>query len=265
MPRLEYKYLLKERDAVALRQAIEPFLEPDPHARRRGGTGYWVHSIYWDNEKLDGVSEKRAGVRLRKKFRVRMYSPALYNDHAFIEIKNKDGQAVSKQRACVHPNALPDALGFHAMPEASLKAVPSSSALDAYRYHVRRLDLAPRVLIKYHREAYVYRFHPGLRITWDRQIQCAPAEGRLHPVEYQTLYPVLEGFVVLEVKTEIGLPSWIWRNCAQVEACQQAVSKYVAGVETLGRLGWRPSPARPLALPAEPVRHIHNHAYEEYA
>ena len=213
---------------------------------------------------MEGITEKLAGVRRRKKFRIRMYSPALYDDRAFIEIKSKDGQAVSKQRACVHPNAL-SALLCSRSADPDCGGQPPSPDLDAFLYHVHRHDLTPRVLIKYHREAFVYRLHPGLRITWDRQIQCVAAEGRLHPVEYRPLYPVLEGGVVLEVKTEIGLPSWIWRSCARVGADLQAVSKYVAAAETLKERGWRPAPYPAGTIPVKESPILRYHATKEYA
>ena len=85
--------------------------------------------------------------------------------------------------------------------------------------------LRPRVIVDYTREAYVYPVE-DVRITFDKDIRTAYRGTDIFDMEQPT-YPVItDGDLVLEVKFNNYLPSYI-RELLQIDShTRSAVSKY---------------------------------------
>ena len=70
--REEKKFLLHQAEALHLRSHLAAVLNGDPH---NGADGYCVRSLYFDTLRDRDVQEKEDGVELRRKLRLRVYSP----------------------------------------------------------------------------------------------------------------------------------------------------------------------------------------------
>ena len=90
--RTERKFLLNHAEATALRLKLDGVLHRDAHA---GPEGYSVRSLYFDTFDDQDFYEKTAGVEVRRKIRLRIYSP---NDkYGFLEMKQKQGNYQHKR------------------------------------------------------------------------------------------------------------------------------------------------------------------------
>lgn len=84
--REEKKFLLNQAEALSLRAYLATVLHPDKH---NGADGYPVRSLYFDSLYNRDFQEKEDGIELRRKLRLRVYSP--YSDFALFEMKQKQG------------------------------------------------------------------------------------------------------------------------------------------------------------------------------
>lgn len=90
--REEKKFFLDQAAALALRAHLRPVLHADAH---NGADGYPVRSLYFDTPDERDFCEKEDGVELRRKLRLRVYSPTA--DFALFEMKQKQGRYQRKR------------------------------------------------------------------------------------------------------------------------------------------------------------------------
>jgi len=69
--RLEYKFLFPANRVDELREAVRPFVFMDEYAALEKNKEYTVRSIYYDTMRLDDYLDKLAGIKIRKKLRIR--------------------------------------------------------------------------------------------------------------------------------------------------------------------------------------------------
>ena len=84
--REEKKFLLNQAEALKLRNYLSNVVHTDSH---NGPDGYQVRSLYFDSLSNRDFQEKEDGLELRRKFRLRVYSPDA--DFALFEMKQKQG------------------------------------------------------------------------------------------------------------------------------------------------------------------------------
>ena len=96
--RYEFKYIVTECRAAAVRDFIRSYLEPDPYADPEQGNSYFLSSLYLDTPDLALYRQTATGEKNRFKLRIRFYdndpeSPAL------LELKRRVTDTVLKDRA----------------------------------------------------------------------------------------------------------------------------------------------------------------------
>ena len=233
----EIKYWIAESDLPMLRRAIAPFTFQDPHCAGYEGRGYTVRSLYFDTPRLTYYQEKLAGIKDRKKLRIRGYNKPDERSWVFLEIKRKLNQRVAKNRAPVRWVDLPNLLETGNIDRWVQENVHYAEAKDDARrflFHLTRSGLVPTFLTIYEREAFIGRFDPTLRITFDRNLR-----GRIcdHPSRLfadENDYDVRSGFVILEVKYDTRLSRWLQRILSGMNLRQEAISKYCKCVACTG-------------------------------
>ncbi len=104
--------MIRYEHLEALRNAMLSYVDIDSHTPVADNFGqYTVRSIYFDTYKLDYYYEKRMGIKLRKKIRIRSYNDLAYyedkNPPVFLEVKRKTDNFISKNRSQVDWNNLP--------------------------------------------------------------------------------------------------------------------------------------------------------------
>jgi hypothetical protein len=229
--RYEFKYLIPEWQADAVRRAIEPFCVLDPHAARETSRQYAIQSLYLDTPARDLYRISREKRARRWKARVRTYDGA---DTVFLEVKNKDHDMVKKPRARIPAAGWAERVRGPVRPDAS-------AAERLFCHRVERYDLQPTLMVRYQREAWMSTVDIYARVTMDRRVVCQPwddwsldadprnwvaLDGR------RSMWGVPAG-VVLELKCLRAVPRWLASVARQAGLPKTRYSKYCKGVERL--------------------------------
>lgn len=215
--RQEHKFLLDQIEYFSLRHKLSGVLEPDPH---NGATGYLIRSLYFDTIHDSDYFEKLDGVGTRRKMRLRIYDPNAKT--AFLEMKQKQG---SNQRKRSLEISRMDALRLTQGDYTPLLNYSSSFAYECYGIMTTRC-YRPKTIVDYHREAYINKIN-SIRITFDQHVEATESHFNLFD-PMLNLNPVLDrDMVILEVKYNGFLLSYIQDQLRTVDKNSLSVSKYI--------------------------------------
>lgn len=232
--RREYKYYIPEQFLDEFRKDITPFVARDEHLKSSRLPEYLVQSIYFDTPTFSTYTEKLAGIKKRMKFRVRVYNNPEPYSPAFLEIKRKDTDFISKDRALISLKDIPLFLRTGKLDllhsSAASKMLNETSAIN-FLYYYNLYNLKPTVQVNYYREAYFCGMRSGLRITIDKFLATAQTSSPSVFMQKNKLTPSLPGYFILEVKFFHTLPGWLGRVLTKYGVMRKAASKYAMGVE----------------------------------
>ncbi len=221
--RYELKFRIDAEVKKRLLESLEPGLEFDAH----GPSGlYHVRSQYYDTPDFEAYWEKLDGVEIRRKFRLRWYRE---EGPYFFEIKHRAGQTVWKERVRLVPErARSLLLGELDLVELASclegEPDPTSGAIVAA---AARQQLRPIHIIGYHRQAWLGRVDPGLRVTFDHRCNVYnPAD--LEQGAGLPICPTTD--IILEVKFNRRLPRWVRQRLVDKGLRPIRFSKYLEGV-----------------------------------
>lgn len=218
--RKEIKYIVPLGKALAVREQLDRLLQRDGHC---ADGPYLVRSLYFDSVNQVDFAEKLAGVKDRKKVRLRIYG----EDASLckLEIKQKTDDRQQKLSLIVSPS---DAA---ALSRGNIKVLQnyfedSQTSLKAYGIMAQG-QYRPVSQIAYDRLAYTYPMY-DTRITLDRNVRSS--ESNLDIFAPDVHYtPILREDVVLEVKYSGKLMGFLSVLFAQFHLTQGTYSKYCAG------------------------------------
>jgi hypothetical protein len=230
MARLEYKYLVSMSQLSELRQMILPYVELDPYAARRPEKEYTVRSLYFDTNDLTFYHEKLAGLRERKKLRIRGYNEYCPTAPVFLEIKAKKGPGIFKRRSVLSfQNLLPlletSDVESYVSPLGGCEEARDNA--QRFLFHFHKQALRPTLNVIYDREAFLSKVDPGVRITFDKNLRFQN-NVTLDSVfgEEQALY-ALPNRLIFEIKTNSRIPLWLQLILSRMTLQLEALSKYV--------------------------------------
>ena len=214
--RQEKKYAINIADGVSLRSRLGAVMHADTH---NGAQGYVIRSLYFDTPDDQDFQDKVDGLELRRKLRLRTYSPQ--SDFAMLEMKQKQGPYQRKRSLRL---AREDAQRLCRGDYRPLQKMADPFAAECYGLmHCR--CYRPRAVVEYRRQAYIAREN-HIRITLDSQIAATESRWDLFDA-WLPLYPVLDPFqLVLEVKYNGFLLSYIKDLLDLVGRPELSVSKY---------------------------------------
>jgi hypothetical protein len=229
--RYERKYLLPDRIAVAVRDALKPHLDMDSHTPAGQIRGYQVYSLYFDNSGLDLYLHTRRRLPNRFKLRVRFYDRDA-GGTAYVEVKEKAADKALVEALVRDPSceAVSHALGNGAR----------GTAFEEFCSRMKELGAGPKLFLQYEREAYNSKELPHVRVTFDRRIKTMPgnaASGLMMP----TLGTNIGGLnVLLEIKYAGEPPEWLTKVVTDFRLRRASFSKFAEGVDVLGLSGAQP-------------------------
>lgn len=214
--RQEKKYAINIADGSVLRCHLEPVMRADAH---NGPQGYGIRSLYFDTPDDQDFQDKIDGLELRRKIRLRTYSPQ--SDFAMLEMKQKEGPYQRKRSLRLSRE---DAQRLCQGDYRPLQAYEDPFAAECYGLmHCR--CYRPKAVVEYRRQAFVAREN-HIRITLDSRIVATEAELDLFS-QRLPMYAVMDPFhMVLEVKYNGFLLSYIKDLLNLVERSELSVSKY---------------------------------------
>ncbi|MBQ5995009.1 MAG: polyphosphate polymerase domain-containing protein [Clostridia bacterium] len=218
--RTENKYLLNFAEASQLRARLDKLLKKDKYSQNGA---YVVRSLYLDTVENSDYHEKLAGTEIRKKIRIRSYSPD--DEVCKLEIKQKNGDLQHKVSLLIsREDAVEISRGnfsvmfdyFDKSPNAAY--IYSELCLGIYR---------PVALIEYDRIAYMHELY-STRITFDMNVRSN--ESYFDLFDTQPIFtPVFDNMVVLEVKYNGVLLDSISKALEPFNLTRTSVSKYCLG------------------------------------
>lgn len=217
--RQEKKYLITLLDCSRFTQYFSAVMEAD---RNNQADGYRVRSLYFDTVSDRDYQEKLDGVEIRRKLRLRCYGAG--DESALLEMKQKQGIYQKKRSLSLRRE---DASQLATGNYKPLLTCRDPFAAECYGLlHTR--CYRPKTIIEYRRTAFLAKEN-NIRITFDKDI-CA-TEGRPDLFsEGLNLVPVSDpAYVVLEVKYNGFLLSYIKDLIREVNKSEITVSKYCLG------------------------------------
>ena len=227
--RLEYKYLVPINLLAPIRSEVSNYMNHDPYAEIRPKKEYTVRSIYLDTADLLCYREKYEGYKIRNKYRIRVYNNWHEENLAFLEIKRKNENFISKDRAKLYLKNLQTLLRTKSAEEYLLKKSDGTSDLEEakkFLFHYYSKQLLPSSLVVYEREAFMGKFGYDLRITFDKNLR-----GSLNPLfsemfDEKKLRAAFPHEFILEIKFHETFPAWIPQLINKYHLQRISVSKY---------------------------------------
>lgn len=230
--RRELKYFVPIAQAEPIRHRLEKQMSLDPFCCACENGQYCVRSIYFDTSRMLFYHEKIEGLKVRKKLRVRVYNSLEPNSIAFLEIKRKIDNTVYKERARVPIGETPNLTNGAQLQLLENPAnFAESTALEKFRYLTKRLNLTPKVLITYEREAYYGLDDPTLRVTLDKNMRCYPLPSLEEIYREENLQRLSDRYIILEIKFNGRMLVFLRNLVRDFHLRVQAISKYCHGID----------------------------------
>jgi hypothetical protein len=218
--RHEFKHRLNYGDYAVLASRLRAALGRDAHAGADGT--YRVRSLYFDTPDDRALREKQSGVDRREKIRIRRY-PGSGNPIIHLEKKIKIHGLCHKSSAPLTAAEVERILAG----DLAWMAHDARPLVVELFHKMRGACLAPKAVVEYVREPYVYAAG-NVRVTFDSRIGTNLSAASFLD-DGAAFLPAGEEIVLLEVKYDAFLPSFI-ENLLQVGSRRAAAcSKYALG------------------------------------
>ena len=227
--RREFKYYLDSSMVPTIRDHLRGIARRDPFAGADGT--YHVRSLYLDTRDLRLYQANDDELGSRFKVRIRCY-PDTPSAPAFLEIKRRTGDIISKTRLRVRRERWADGLVPHA-------PAPTDAAVQRFADLVALHRLQPSVLVEYRREAYQSELEHYARVSIDSQITCQRArrwtldatDRGWRSVDHAVRTETLGSVAVLELKFADAPPYWMVDLVRRLDLMRFAFSKYCFSVD----------------------------------
>ena len=232
--RFELKYLITLQQAEKFKGALRAYMPPDEHGLDNGR--YALASLYYDSPGLRCYWEKEYGIRYRRKLRLRRYETGetLTEDTPiFVEIKQRVDRVTQKRRA-VLPYA--DAMRLCNDRQIPSHAPEDKALIEEIYVYLWQYNLRPVSLVRYDRQAFIgSAYDLGLRVTFDTTLTFQAHPLHLHEApQGLPMMPVNQ--VVMEIKVNERIPSWLTGMIADHNLRLERVSKYCRSIEAAKKM-----------------------------
>ena len=219
--RHEMKYIINSGYYHILRSRLKAAMRPDPH----GDNGvYRITSLYFDDVFRTAYNDKLLGLDVRKKYRIRYYglSPSVIR----LEVKEKKGEMVCKRSV---PLSYEE---YQSILEGNRSLFNKDSFIgtagEEFYLSDKLTALSPAVLVDYMREAYICPAG-NVRITFDSSLKTSlhadPLGDSDKGADFINVFN--SGEIILEVKYDSFIPSYISDLLSGIHLTRESVSKFV--------------------------------------
>lgn len=220
--RTEKKHSITWAQQSVLLQRLSSIMKADENSDLGG---YPVRSLYFDSIYDDDYFNKIDGLELRKKIRLRIYSPG--QENVKLELKQKQGAVQIKKSLLITKS-----LAREMIQGKYLGLMNLGSGLAAEIYQMLENGVyRPKCIVNYHRAAFVEESN-DIRITFDSKIETSHNCEDFFKKDLMML-PVREE-PVLEVKYNGFLLSSIKQTIDYADTPEISVSKYIMCRQVLG-------------------------------
>ena len=233
--RYEYKYLIPEGCAEAVRRFIRPYVELDEYSAVSPNLQYTINNLYLDTANLDLFMASMTDQLDRYKLRIRWYGESTAGP-IFFEVKRKIRQVILKDRARLSP------ADYKAMVRGEPLSLPEGASLNnltAFRNRMGETGACPVLFVRYTREAYESVFGEYARLTFDRAMCYQRATSWSLKAEprawsYVDASPDTRGVrcaALVELKFTRDFPRWMSDLVAEFDLERVGYSKYFVATQ----------------------------------
>jgi len=215
--RHEYKYLLDMSGYIFLKNTLSPLMAQDRHVDQDGC--YRIRSLYFDDRDDTDFFAKLSGLYSRKKYRIRYYN--FDESYIVFEKKIKEGSGSFKRSARLSAEQARQAACGHLTQLVYAK----SPLLREIGLAATLRGLKPSVITDYIREPLIEELG-NVRVTFDRRISTCLTNTDIFEKDIPLLPAIGAGDIILEVKYDSYLPTYIAHALSRAKALQMAISKY---------------------------------------
>ena len=218
--RYEIKYVLSEKDAIALEALCKKYMSDDGFGQST------ICNIYFDTDDYLLIRRSLEKPIYKEKLRLRSYGVPTSDSIVFPELKKKYRSIVYKRRLSMTEKEA--SLCFEGLAPFPDTQIGREIAFCFSRYKT----LSPRMFVSYERKALFSKEDESFRMTFDRNILWRDYDLSLTKGVYGS--PALpQGKVLLEVKTATALPLWLTTFLSQNKIYKTSFSKYGKAYEEM--------------------------------
>jgi len=227
--RFEFKYSLSKIMASKILGDLLNYMEWDPYALNQPDKSYQVSSLYFDSAGFGCYHEKLAGIKKRKKLRLRTYATVFEpTTKIFLEIKGKDDMAILKDRMVIDYQTVSDWLANGQSNFLTNQlSVQGEKFFKEFLWLKNYNCLLPKIMVIYKRQPLISRLDHKFRITFDSQIQAHPA-NRFYFSEQKT--EILSDDLIMELKYNNTIPNWFHWIIQKYQLNRRPYSKYCQSI-----------------------------------
>lgn len=213
--RTEEKYPLNLLEALTFSHRFSQVLLTDPYSKNGS---YMVRSLYFDTVDDQDFFSKLTEQNLRRKIRLRIYSPDAQT--AKLEMKQKEGNCQRKRSLTISRK---DAMALIDGQYSVLLQYPDAFAGELF-VRMTTECYRPKSIVEYQRRAFMAKEN-NIRLTFDSNIQAT--ESSMDLFENLPLYPVFDADkVIFEVKYDGFILGYISEMISIVNRRNISSSKY---------------------------------------
>jgi hypothetical protein len=215
--RHETKYELNRGTYEILRRRCAALMQRDKFSVSE--EGYRISSLYFEDIYGTAYKDKTGGFLKRRKFRIRAYN--LSPERITLEGKYKEGEYIKKKSTVLTSEE------YKAILRGEFPSAKESEVIDDFRREVLTNGLKPAVITDYIRDAYTADAG-NVRITFDKNLSAGHGSGDMDIFKAR-YFPVADYYdkVVLEIKYDRFIPSYIQELFSGIPLMAKPVSKYV--------------------------------------
>ena len=210
--RYELKYLLSKEQFESIISLIEKHMQRDKYF------DVSIRNIFYDTSNYYLIRNSLEKPEYKEKIRLRSYKTVKPDDDVFVEIKKKYKQRVYKRREIMPYEKARLFFDKKIAPNDLQITKEIAYSLNYYQ------DLIPVIFLAYNRLAYTSKDDTKLRITFDRNIIWRDYDLDLTKEIYGNLL-IPTDVVLMEVKTNLGLPRWLLDFLGENKIYKQSFSK----------------------------------------
>ncbi len=218
--RYELKYVLTKEQYALLLQEMPSDIKLDEYGRHK------ISNIYFDTEDFRIIRHSLEKPKYKEKLRVRCYGQPSDDNTAFIELKKKFNGVVYKRRIY---DKQKNVLAYLCENSNTIESSQILSEIDYFKSCYN--SIKPKVYLSYEREAFFSTIDENFRLTFDFNIKTRDNDVSLcESSEDKTV--LSSEYILLEVKTVLGLPNWFLTFLNKNQIYKTSFSKYGTAYKT---------------------------------
>lgn len=241
LARYEFKYAVRPDQLEAIRRVLRMYCVPDGYYPPEKNGWYSVDTLYFDSPDWRIFRAAENQELVRTKLRVRYY-PDSPGSVAKIEVKRRIKDQITKTSTVVAGD------GWSRWMDSATDHTPlppgARQSLESFLTLQRFLDVRPRILIRYQRQAFRGIYEDYVRVTFDREMCTQPMERYNLTGDARLWQPIddgrsigMSGHLLMELKFRSRPPIWMTDMVCRMGLIRQGFSKYSTAVRRQ-TMGW---------------------------